>query len=229
MVCLPPATATADLAGHARDALAVSPFASGTPITRWNPVAHFAVRRRLRGRRLLEHRGRVAAGWPIRLLDLTRMRLAARAGAWHRWLVWHRVVSGTPRATPWWVHATRHHTTPDRYPLARARQDDASQPRIHAVRVHNLLAACTGHVEDLAAAYGDTSEAYRHAVSSWLRCLTSLLDLALGANDLRGASRPRSLLVRTSSGLEYGVIFHPAHAPAHGRPGPTPATWCTHS
>jgi hypothetical protein len=97
----------------------------------------------------------------------------------------------------------------------------------------DTIAACTGHVEDLAAAYGDTSEAYRHAVSSWLRCLTSLLDLALGAETSVERRGSRSLLVRTSSGLEYGVIFHPtqapAHAPAHGRPGPTPATWCTHS
>lgn len=139
VVCLPPDTATADLAAHARDALAVSPFAPGTPSTLWNPAVHFAVRRRLRGRWLVGLRGRVAAGGPIRLLDLTRMRLAARAGAWHRWQVWHRVVSGTPRATPWWVYAARHRTAPDQYPLVRARQDYAGQPRIHAMRVHNLL------------------------------------------------------------------------------------------
>jgi hypothetical protein len=107
------------------------------------------------------------------------------------------------------------------------------RPGTHVVTLSreavDTIAACTRHVEDLAAAYGDTSEAYRHAASSWLRCLTSLLDLALGATTYVERHGPRSLLVRTSSGLDYGVVFHPARAPDRGRPGPTPATWCIHS
>ncbi len=79
------------------------------------------------------------AGGPVKLLDLAGMRHAAGVGASIRFEVWRRVVHGTRPAHPWAVFHARHLADPARYPRERAEADFHHQPRVNAMRMHNVV------------------------------------------------------------------------------------------
>jgi hypothetical protein len=132
-VCLPATVATGDLTTTATAALAAHTTDRATPI------AHFATSTRLRKRHLVQPHRDTAAGGRVSLLDLAAMRNRMRAGFWHRWQIWHRVVAATPIAKPYWTFQARHTNDPHKYNLAQARQDYLSQPRLAAMRTYNAL------------------------------------------------------------------------------------------
>lgn len=118
----------------------------------------------------------------------------------------------------------------------------------------DTITACTAHVEELARQYGADSEIHRRAEQSWLRHLSGLFRMSLGADTTVARDGPLSLLVATGSGFTYGVIFHdevrrctvagcgaaipdaagpPAsdheHVPSYPVGGPQPGQWQVHS
>jgi hypothetical protein len=93
----------------------------------------------LRTRRLIDTWQDTTAGGPIRLLDLTGMRLRAQAQAATQWLVWQQAVAGTRPAQPFWVFAERYRDDPERYPLRKAQQQYRDQPRVQAMTAFNAL------------------------------------------------------------------------------------------
>ncbi len=133
IVCLPADGATPDTTARAGAVLVRHqwPVHAGT-------VRHFAVASR-RDTALIDRHGRMAAGGPIRLLDLAGMRTRAQQAASARWQVWRQVVAGTPTARPFWHFVQRHGDNPNRYPLAQAQQDYLAQPRLLAMAAHNAV------------------------------------------------------------------------------------------
>ncbi|GIH16344.1 hypothetical protein [Rugosimonospora africana] len=107
------------------------------------PVPVFPTSTRRSGRLIDRWRGYTSGG-PIGLLDLDGMRRAAVIAATHTWHRWSYVVAGTPAAKPFWHFADRYGG--DRYPLARARRDYLSQPRISAIRAFNAAPYNPGHL-----------------------------------------------------------------------------------
>jgi len=77
------------------------------------------------------------AGGPVSMLDLQGMRHAAAFAAGIRHQQWHTVVHGTRAATPWPAFERRHLDDQSKYPLDKAREDFAAQPRVQAMRMHN--------------------------------------------------------------------------------------------
>lgn len=78
------------------------------------------------------------AGGPVSLLDLDGVRHAAGFGAGVRHTQWQHVVHGTPRANAWHVFQARYFSEPAKYPLARAEAEFWQQPRVSAMRLHNM-------------------------------------------------------------------------------------------
>jgi hypothetical protein len=72
----------------------------------------------------------------------------------------------------------------------------------------DVIAACETYLGTLHTAYGPASEVYQAAQQSWHRNLTQLLLLNTGAETHISRDGDRSLFIRTSSGLTFGLIFH---------------------
>lgn len=77
------------------------------------------------------------AGGPARLLDLAGMHVAAGMGAGIRHQMWQRAVHGTRPATPWADLEAKNLKDPAKYPLEDLAAEFYSQPRVHAIRLHN--------------------------------------------------------------------------------------------
>jgi hypothetical protein len=94
----------------------------------------------------------------------------------------------------------------------RARIDH--RPSEHVVTVSrdavDVIAAASAHCARLGAYFGTNSHQYRDATCSWQRSLSTLFSMGLGAASTVSRDGPLSLLVRTSGGYTYGIIFHPA-------------------
>ncbi|MDI1460987.1 hypothetical protein QEZ54_08430 [Catellatospora sp. KI3] len=100
---------------------------------------HFVhtARRRSRGE-LVAPREHLAAGAPVRLLNLDWMAQYGYDVARNRWHVWNQVVKGTQAAKPLSHFIDRHRSTPDdRYTLAQAHRDYQSQSRVAAMEIYN--------------------------------------------------------------------------------------------
>ncbi len=117
------------------------------------------------------------AGGPIRLLDLAGMRHAAAIAAGIRHHLFTQVVHGTRPATAWTAFLHRHHTQPDRYPLATAEADFHRQPRVLAIRMHNAAYPGPAHHLDLAELemYQAGPAAYQHYIATTAICADALL------------------------------------------------------
>lgn len=79
----------------------------------------------------------------------------------------------------------------------------------------DVIAAATAHVQAIAGFYGPASAQYQQASGSWLSALARLLSMAFGAGTRVRRDGALNLVVRTSSGFTYGLIFHGA------------TRWCT--
>lgn len=75
----------------------------------------------------------------------------------------------------------------------------------------DVIAACEAHLNALGQHYGTQSAVYQTALTGWHRNLILLMVMGLGADTHITALDTRSLLVRTASGLAYGIVFHPEH------------------
>lgn len=73
----------------------------------------------------------------------------------------------------------------------------------------DVIAAATRHCGQLAHRYGATSPQYQDAARSWLHNLARLFAMDFGARTRVTRDGELSLLVCTSSGFTYGIIFHP--------------------
>lgn len=132
-VCLPQDAPVDQLAAAATATL---PATTATPPA---PFAHFATRRRWRTGHLLRAQHGVAAGGPLRLLDLAATAAMGQAAYLHHFRVWELVVAQTKPGQPFWHFLDRHHADPGKYSLAQARQHYLAQSRIAAMRTYNLL------------------------------------------------------------------------------------------
>jgi hypothetical protein len=137
---------------------------------------------------------------------------------------WQAIVSAvTERAQQWGTQAEAGlelvlNLMPGQYddPVISAPQ--LQQPEYRPV-VHTLLwardaidvvTACTIHLDRLREAYGPDSPPYQEALYSWHRALTAVVAMNTGATTTISKYGPMDLLVHTSSGLIYAVIFHGA-------------------
>jgi hypothetical protein len=86
------------------------------------------------------------------------------------------------------------------------------RPVIHHLRVSreatDVIGACTEHVTALGHQFGLDSDIYQRAAASWQWHLTRLFAMGSGAETSITAEGRLSLLVTTSSGLVWAVIFH---------------------
>jgi hypothetical protein len=106
------------------------------------------------------------AGGPVRLLDLTGMRHAAGMGAGIRHQWWQRAVHGTRPATPWSVFEARSLERPATYPIEEASADFWNQPRVNAMRMHNVLYPGTPLALEELEMYQAGQMAYQHYSAS---------------------------------------------------------------
>ncbi|GAA2349818.1 hypothetical protein [Dactylosporangium salmoneum] len=130
-VCLPKATPSDQIATAAAALLA----AHG--ITEAGPVAHFLTSTRRRKAKLVQPWGGTAAGGPVRLLDLARMRAEVSQQYGDLWQLWRQIVAGSPAARPWWHFYDRFTVNPDRYTWDHARHGFNSQPRVARMVTYN--------------------------------------------------------------------------------------------
>ncbi|MDT5033847.1 MAG: hypothetical protein QOC94_4018 [Actinoplanes sp.] len=80
---------------------------------------------------------------------------------------------------------------------------------VHASRdAVEVIAAAGHHVQALAAHYGPGSAEHLTAATSWLACLSQLLTISLGPNIRVVRDGNLSMLIHTSSGYTFAVIFH---------------------
>jgi hypothetical protein len=160
-VCLSRATPVGDIGTAARAALA----ARG--LTDAGPAGHFLTATRLRTGRLLQPWDGTAAGGPIGLLDLARMREHAHQQYGNRWLLWQHVVAGSPVARPWWHFYDRHTANPGSYTFDHAVQGFLNQPRITRMRTYN---SHPGRLAELPIEHLDAFEAgaQAYATYGWL-------------------------------------------------------------
>ncbi|MEU8001543.1 hypothetical protein AB0B66_10320 [Catellatospora sp. NPDC049111] len=144
-VCVPADVPTSEVAHTAKAAFiaGVSMFPD-TKAVFHSPNAselypHFAhtAHRRSRGE-LIAPREHLAAGAPVKLLNLGAMAQHGYTVYRNRWHVWHQVVQGTQAAKPLWTFIDRHRNTPDdRYTLAQAHRDFQGQQCIAAMEIYN--------------------------------------------------------------------------------------------
>src|SRR5436305_3211842 len=118
LVCLPAAPEPRHAAQAAITHLALRGITADGVMPHFTPRRTGGLRGMLRTRQLLDMWQDTTAGGPLRLLDLTSMRLRARAQAATQWLIWHHAVAGTKPAQPFLALAQRHHDDPPRHPLA---------------------------------------------------------------------------------------------------------------
>lgn len=70
------------------------------------------------------------------------------------------------------------------------------------------IRACEVHLRDLAAYFGPDSDIYRQALSSWHAQLVGLFSTGLGDHRTVHRDGELSLVVTTSGGFVYGIVFH---------------------
>ena len=123
----------------------------------------------------------------------------------------------------------------------------------------DVIAAASARCAELAHAYGADSPERLDAVTSWEQQVSRLFAMSLGTAARVMRDSDLSLLVVTSSGFTYGIIFHPArrhctvpgctaliasdgsarahgaacpdgqHQPSYPLTAPEPGTWSFHS
>jgi hypothetical protein len=71
-----------------------------------------------------------------------------------------------------------------------------------------VIAAAGHHIQALAAHYGPHSPPHVAAATSWLSCLSQLLTMSFGPGIRVMRDGALSLLIHTSSGFTFAVIFH---------------------
>ena len=189
-VCLPKATPSDQIA------TAASALVAPHGITDAGPAGHFLTATRLRTAQLLQPCKGTAAGGPIRLLNLARMRHDLSQSYWRRWQLWHQIVAGSPVARPWWHFYDRHTADPKAYTFDHARHGFASQPRIARMLTYN---SHPGRVTDLRLEHLDAFEAGPHAYATygWLQAVPCHRMLTLDGQLLRPSS------ARHSDQLDY--------------------------
>jgi hypothetical protein len=72
----------------------------------------------------------------------------------------------------------------------------------------DVIAACDRRLEALGAYFGRESPEYRAALATWHHQLSRLFSMSMGADTHISRDGDLSLLVRTGSGLVFGIIFH---------------------
>ena len=181
IICLPKATPNDEITDVASALLA------SQDITDTGPIGYFRTATRLRTGQLLQPRNGIAAGGPIRLLDLARMRKDLSQQYWYRWQLWHQIVAGSPVARPWWHFYDRHTANTASYTYEHARHGFASQPRIARMLTYN---SHPGRVADLPLQHLDAFEAgpQAYATYGWLLAVPSPSMLTLDGRLLRSAS-----------------------------------------
>jgi hypothetical protein len=89
------------------------------------------------------------------------------------------------------------------------------RPAVHLLQVTreavDVIGACVRHVADLGHFYGQGSDIYREALTSWHQCVTGLFTMNMGADTRITVDGTLSLLVSCANGYVYGVIFHGQH------------------
>lgn len=81
---------------------------------------------------------------------------------------------------------------------------------LHITReASDVIAGSEAHLYALAMYYGIQSTVFQTALTSWHHNLVLFLTMGLGADTHVTTDDDRSLLVRTASGLTYGIVFHP--------------------
>ncbi len=180
-VCLPQATPTGKLGTAAAAALACH------GITDAGPAGHFLTTARVRTGKLLQPWNGTAAGGPVKLLDLERMRADAHQRYWNRWQLWYQIVAGSPVARPWWHFYDRHTANPDKYTWDHAVQGFLNQPRITRMRTYN---SHPGRLTTLPIEHLDAFEAgpQVYATYGWLQAVPSQGLFTLDGKLLRPAS-----------------------------------------
>jgi hypothetical protein len=165
-VCLSKATPSDQIATTAAALLA----AHG--ITTSGPAGHFLTTARLRTGRLVQPWRGTAAGGPVRLLDLARMRTELSQQYGNRWQLWYQIVAGSPAARPFWHFYDRHTADPQRYTWDHARHAFASQARIARMMTYNAHPGklCQLPLEHLEA-FETGPQAY--ATYGWLQAVPS--------------------------------------------------------
>jgi hypothetical protein len=163
-VCLPKATP------HDQVAVAASALLAAHDIASSGPAGHFFTRTRLRTGHLLQPGNGIAAGGPVRLLHLARMRsqLSQRYG--NRWQLWQQIVTGSPPARAWWQFYDRHAADPQAYTFDHARHAFASQPRIARMLTYN---SHPGRLSDLPLEHLDAFESgpQAYVTYGWLQAV----------------------------------------------------------
>lgn len=172
-VCLPQTAVTGHLPA------AVSALLAVHGITDADPVGHFRTKTRPLAARLLRRsettcllqpdKG-IAAGGPVRLLDLDGMRQDLAERFWNRWQLWQQIVAGSPEARPWWHFHDRHAADPDKYSWDAARHAFASQPQVARMLTYN---AHPGRLTELPLGHLDALSAGAHAYATygWLQAV----------------------------------------------------------
>ena len=100
LVCLPAAPEPRHAAQAATTHLALRGITADGVMPHFTPHRTGGLRGMLRTRRLIDMWQDTTAGGPLRLLDLTAMRLRAQAQAATQWLIWHQTVASTRTARP---------------------------------------------------------------------------------------------------------------------------------
>jgi hypothetical protein len=72
----------------------------------------------------------------------------------------------------------------------------------------DVIAAASRRCADLGSYFGADSREYREAAGSWQRQLSQLFSMNFGSQTRVSRDGNLSLLVRTASGLVYGIFFH---------------------
>ena len=123
----------------------------------------------------------------------------------------------------------------------------------------DVIAAASARCADLARSYGHGSREHLDAAVSWERQLSLLFSMSLGTSARVSRDSDLSLLVTTSSGFTFAIIFHPVrrhctnpgcsavitddgtpratgracpggqHQPSYPLSAPQPGTWSFHS
>jgi len=157
---------------------------------------HFLTKTRLRTSKLLRPGKGTAAGGPVRLLDLARMRTELSQRYWNRWQLWQQIVAGSPVARPYWHFFDRYAADPKAYTWEHARHGFAIQPRVARMLTYN---SHPGRLCDLPLEHLDAFEAGLNAYAAygWLQAVPCHSMLTLDGRILRPTS------TRYTDQLEY--------------------------
>ncbi|GAB1644246.1 hypothetical protein [Krasilnikovia sp. MM14-A1259] len=150
-----------------------------------------------RGQLVGLRKGRPAAcaGGPARLLDLAGLRQSAGIGAGIRHQVWTHAVRGTRPAYPWTTYLAKHLADPAKYSWDDAKNDFHTQPRVNAMRMHNVVNPGAGHLDLFDIEMFQAGQmAYQHHSAATAVCADALLC----DNGVRLAPRSDALTDRTT-------------------------------